>query len=417
MITRFRRLSLRSKALVVAMVLLATSGAVWGAAHYGKRAPAISTFAVKRGEFIDSTQLHGEVKALKSASIAAPADVGDLQILKVIADGTQVKPGDVVAEFDKTKTEQDLAQYRSTLKSAEAEIAQVEAQARLTEEEDQTAVLKARYEVEGDRLDASKEEIVSEIEGKEARLKLADAEQKLHEAEEKLRSDKALDAASVAEKTQASGKARFDAQRAERALTEMKLTAPAAGSISLVNHWDFRGTGPYKPGDQVWPGAEIAELPDVSSMQISARVDETERGRLAPDQPVTIQLNAIPDRQFTGRVRLISTIASLDFSGGWPFPRNFNIEIAFDQTDPRLKPGMAGQITVIVEKVLNALVIPVQAMFQKSGRNVTYVWTGSGFEERAVEAGRRSGDQILITQGLNAGDQIALKDPATSSKE
>jgi HlyD family secretion protein len=202
-------------------------------------------------------------------------------------------------------------------------------------------------------------------------------------------------------------------ERAERALTQMKVTAPAAGSVSLVNHWDFQGETPFKQGDRVWPGAEIAELPDVASMQISARVDETERGRLALNQAVTIQLNAIPERQFTGHVALISTIASMDISSGWPFPRNFDMQIALDQTDPRLKPGMAGQITVIVDKVENALAIPAQAMFQRSGRNVAYVWAGSQFEERPLEVGRRSGDQILVAKGLNAGEKVALKDPTT----
>ena len=50
------------------------------------------------------------------------------------ADGDHVKKADPVVEFDKTKTEQDLAQYKSALKSAQAEIDQARAQARLTEE-------------------------------------------------------------------------------------------------------------------------------------------------------------------------------------------------------------------------------------------------------------------------------------------
>ena len=58
-------------------------------------------------------------------TITAPAEVGDLQIIKIASDGTRVKQGDVVVEFDKTKTVQDLAQFRSTLKSSQAEIDQL----------------------------------------------------------------------------------------------------------------------------------------------------------------------------------------------------------------------------------------------------------------------------------------------------
>jgi HlyD family secretion protein len=411
MIQRFRELSMRGKAMAIVIVLLGGSIVMLGAARLGKRSPSVPTIEVKRGEFLDTTQFRGEVKALKSVTISAPAEAGDLQIIKVSAEGTAVKAGDVVVEFDQTKTEQDLAQYRSSLKSAEAAIEQARAQARLAEEEDKTAVLKARYDVEAARLEASKQEIVSRIEGEEAKLKLADAEQKLHEAETKQKSDQSLNKATIESTEQASTKAKFDVERAERSLRQMTLRAPSAGTISLLQHWSGSNMTSYRPGDSAWPGAAIAELPDATTLRISARVDETERGRLAPQQPVTVQLNAIPDRQFTGHIEQIGAIASMDFSSGWPITRNFILEIVLDQTDLRFKPGISGQVTVVVDRVADAITIPAQAMFQKSGQNVAYVWRGTQFEERAIDVGRRSGDKIMVAKGVSAGEQVALRDP------
>ena len=415
MISRIRQLWIQRKAMVVVALLSMGSGAVLGAVRYSNRFPAIPTFEVKRGEFIDSVQFRGEVKAMKSVTISAPAEAGDLEIVKIAADGTQLKQGDTIVEFDKTKTEQELAQYRSTLKSAQAEIEQARAQARLKEEEDVTVAMKARYDVEAAKLDASKQEIVSRIEGAEAKLKVADAEQKLHEMEEKLKSDRAVNKATIESKTQASKKAAYDVQRAERALTKMILRAPLAGMISLVPVWRPEGEVPFKPGDRAWPGAPMGDLPDVSSLRISARVDETERGRIAIKQLVTAQLDAIPDRQFTGNIEQISTIATIDFSAGWPIPRNFNLEIALDQADTRLKPGMTAQLTVVVDRVPDALSIPSEASFQKSGQTVAYVWEGSKFQEHAIEIRRRSRNRILVAKGLRAGERVALKDP--SAKE
>jgi len=412
MTSRIRQLWIQRKAMVVVALLSMGSGAVLGAVRYSNRFPAIPTLEVKRGEFIDSVQFRGEVKAMKSVPISAPAEAGDLEIVKIAADGTQLKQGHTIVDSDKTKTEQELAQYRSTLKSARAEIEQARAQARLKEEEDVTAVMKARYDVEAAKLDASKQEIVSRIEGAEAKLKVADAEQKLHEMEEKVKSDRALNKATIESKTQASKKAAYDVQRAERALTKMILRAPLAGMISLVPVWRPEGEVPFKPGDRAWPGALMAELPDVSSLRISARVDETERGRIAVKQSVTAQLDAIPDRQFTGNIDQISTIASIDFSAGWPIPRNFNLEIALDQADTRLKPGMTAQLTVVVDRVPDALSIPSEASFQKSGQTVAYVWEGSKFQEHAIEIRRRSGNRILVAKGLRAGERVALKDPS-----
>jgi len=411
MMQRFHRLSKLGKSAVIAVILLAGSGVVLGAVRLGRRGPTVPTIEVKRGEFLDSAQFRGEVKALKSVTISAPAEAGDLQIVKVASEGTVVKPGDVVVQFDSTKTEQELAQFRSALKSAEAEIAQAKAQARLAEEENKTAVLKARYDVEGAKLEASKQEIVSKIEGEEAKLKLADSEQKLREAETKEKSDARLNQATIESKVQASEKAKYDVARAERALGQMSQHAPSAGTISLLQHWGGSGMITYRPGDRAWPGAAIAELPNATTLRISARVDETERGRLALKQPVTVQLNAIPDRQFTGHIEQIGAIASLDFSSGWPITRNFILEIVLDQTDTRFKPGITGQVTVVVDKVANAVTMPAQALFQKSGQNIAYVWRRGQFEERAIEVGRRSGDKILVAKGVSAGEQVALRDP------
>lgn len=411
MMRRFHRLPVRGKAIVIAVILLAASGVLLGAVRLGRRTAGVPMIEVKRGEFLDSLQLRGEVKALKSVTISAPAEAGELRIIKVSPEGTPVKAGDVVVQFDGTKTEQELAQFRSALKSAEAEIAQAKAQARLAEEEDKTAVLKARYDVEGAKLEASKQEIVSKIEGEEAKLKLADSEQKLREAQEKQKSDEKLNLATIASKEHASTKAKYDVDRAERALAQMTQRAPAAGTISLLQHWAGSGMISYRSGDQAWPGAAIAELPDANTLRLSARVDETERGRLAAQQPVTVQLNAIPDRQFTGHIEQISAIASLDFAGGWPITRNFTLQVVLDQSDPRFKPGITGNITVVVDKVENALTMPAQALFQKSGQNMAYVWRGGQFEERTIEIGRRSGDKILVAKGVTAGDKVALRDP------
>ena len=411
MIQRFQKLSMRSKAIVVAIILLAGSGVVLGAVRLGKRTPTVPTMQVKREEFLDSMQFRGEVKALKSVTISAPSEAGDLQIIKVSPEGTVVKPGDVVVEFDKTKTEQDRAQYRSSLKSAEAGIDQASAQARLAEEEDKTSVLKARYAVESAKLEASKQEIVSRIEGAEAQLKLADAEQALREAETKEKSDKALNKATIESTEQASKKAQFDAKRAEQSLGQMSVRAPSAGTISLLDHWTGSSDAPYRPGDRAWPGAAIASLPDATTLRVSARVDETERGRLAAKQSVTVQFNAIPDRQFTGHIEQIGALASMDFSGGWPFPRNFDLEIVLDQTDARFKPGISGQVTVIVDRVPNAITIPAQAMFQKSGQTVAYVWSGTQFEERTIDVARRTANKIMVARGVSAGETVALRDP------
>jgi RND family efflux transporter MFP subunit len=402
---------MRRKVVVGAGVLFIGTAAIFGLAHLTRQGPKIPAYEVKQEEFVDSLQFRGEVKATRSLTISAPAEAGELQIIKIATTGTEIKKGDVVVEFDKSKTAQETAQDQSALKSAQAAIDQVKAQSRLTEEEDLTNITKAEYDVEAAKLDASKQEIVSRIEGAEANLKVTNAEQKLQELQAKLKSDRAVIHANVDSKLDASRKAEYDLQRAQRSLSTMTLVAPSSGLVNLVSVWHAGSEGPFKPGERVWPGAPIAELPDASTLRVSARVDEAERGRLAASQAASVQLDAIPERQFNGKIEQIGTIATMDFSSGWPVPRNFTLLIALDEKDPRLKPGMTAQITIIVDRIPNAISIPVQASFQRAGQTVVYVVNGSHYREQPIEVGRRSRDRILVSSGLHAGDRVALQDP------
>ena len=370
---------------------------------------------VQKGEFVDYVQVRAQTSARRSMTITAPYQSGDLQIIKLAQNGSEVKKGEVVTQFDATTMKQSLAQDESTLKSSDAEIKQAKAQANLKEEQDLTDVMKARYEAEKAKLDASQQEIVSKIAGAEAELKLSDAESKLQDAEAKLKSDQDADKADIESKQQKREQAVYDVQQAQRSLDSLTLRAPSDGMMTLMPNWrasgPFGGSAPFKAGDRAWPGAGIAELPDLSTMEIAGRIDETQRGRVQVGQTATVHIDAIPDKDFSAKVERISEIASMDFTSGWPFPRNFSITFSLANSDPRLRPGMTANVRIAVDRVPNGIIIPSEAMFHKSGQSVAYVILGSKFEERPIVVARRSGDQLLIEKGLEAGERVALRDP------
>jgi multidrug efflux pump subunit AcrA (membrane-fusion protein) len=144
---------------------------------------------------------------------------------------------------------------------------------------------------------------------------------------------------------------------------------------------------------------------------ITARIDESDRGQIRDGQPVSVRIDAIPDQEFNGHISEISTIASIDFSGSWPYPKNFSMKVSLDKTDPRLRPGMSTTLRVAMDRVPNALTIPAGALFHEEGQNVVYVLNGPKFEERFVEVTHQSNDQVLIAKGLQAGDRVALQKP------
>ena len=149
-------------ASVAALVLLlAAAGLAWR--HTST--PAVPTADVARGEFVDYIQIRGNIKAVHSIQLVAPPIGGDLQIVKLVPTGTMVRKGDIIAQFDTSDFDRSLEQRQSELKSADADIEHIKAENRLSQEQQATDVLQARFDVDRARLDVSKQEILSEIDG------------------------------------------------------------------------------------------------------------------------------------------------------------------------------------------------------------------------------------------------------------
>ncbi len=273
---------------------------VFGAIRWARSAPKLPVADVRRVEFVDYAEVHSQVKALRSQTLIAPPGAGDLQILKIATNGAKVKKGDVLVEFDASTLRQKHAQDRSAWKSTQAEIDQARAAARLKEEQDLTDSMKTRFDAEAARLDASKEEILSAIDGAEAKLKLADAERKHAEAEAKLKADRAAGAADLVSKQKKCDQAAFDVKQDEIALGSLVLHAPSDGVVVIQGNWRSAGPMsapvPFKAGDRAWPGAALIELPDPSTLRIVGRIEEADRGRLRLGQTATVRVDAVTDR-------------------------------------------------------------------------------------------------------------------------
>jgi hypothetical protein len=81
------------------------------------------------------------------------------------------------------------------------------------------------------------------------------------------------------------------------------------------------------------------------------------------------------------------------------------------QLDVLLRPGLLADVQIIVERITNVIHIPVQAVFERANRSLVYVKSGGKFEERFIKPLKRSENTMVISEGLGAGDIVALADP------
>src|SRR5687768_12376591 len=378
--------------------------------------PDVPMTEVTRGDFVDMLEIRGEIRPVKSLVLSSPLQSGELQIIKLAKSGTVVKPGDLLVQFDGSTLQRTIQEKQSELRQSDAEIEQARAQARLTEEQNATALMKARYDVDRARLDVDRGDTVSRIDNEKAKLALADAQQRLTELEEKIKSDRTSAEADVAAKSRKREKALFDLQRAERGLKNLELLAPGAGMVNVLPNYrsgNMFGGGEqeFREGDRAWPGAAIVELPDLSSVHLEARLDESDRGRLKASQEATVRIEAIPGREFKARINDISVLARVDFSSGWPPTKNFGLNLILVDGDAKIRPGMTAVARIATERVPNVILVPAESMFQRDGAPVVYRLDGSGFVETEVEVQRRGKEQSIIASGVSAGVRVATRKP------
>jgi HlyD family secretion protein len=154
----------------------------------------------------------------------------------------------------------------------------------------------------------------------------------------------------------------------------------------------------------------MVTLPQLHGLRFEALIDESDRGQLKPGQSVIIRVDAVPDRDFPGVVSDVSPLTKLDFSI-WPPAQHFSIGVEVKASDSRLRQGMNAGARVAVDRLDDSIIVPAEAVFEKSGRSVVYALRGNQFEARAIQIARRNRENVVIASGIAPGEKVAMKDP------
>jgi RND family efflux transporter MFP subunit len=307
------------------------------------------------------------------------------------------------------------------VRAADGNITQTKATQKIDNEADSMNKMSSEYDLERSKLDASKAEVLSVIEGEKNRIQVGVSEGSLQTVKASINAHQVGQNADLSRLNQAKDKAVRDLDTAQGYLGKMQLRAPIDGVVNLLPNFRSQGsfgqsTPPFKEGDNAWTGAEIAEIPDLSEMYVDLKLEEVDRGKLKLGQDVRIRVDAIPDKEFTATLDWISPIAALIFKGGSTAEKSFPARATITHLDPRLRPGMSASTEIIIEREPNALLIPARASFSKGGKPAVYQQVGKAFLTRQIEVGKQNDDDVIVTSGLKEGDVVTLESPADAAK-
>lgn len=414
--------SRRKRILGWALTAILVGGGGYAAYQYGNAATTVEVpvAKVRRGEFVISVRTRGEIRSVNSVILTAP-QVPNPQIVKIAESGKPIKAGETVVEFDAAQQEQSLLEQNTTVRTVDSEIVQTKASHRIVNEADGMNVMTAQYNLERAKLDASKAEVVSEIEGAKSRIDVGISQGELNQVGTVVKAHKATQEADLARLQQRKDKTVRDVERAKGYLTKMVLRAPQDGIVNILPNFRAQGSfgsapPPFKEGDRAWTGAAIAEIPDLSNMRIELKLEEVDRGKLRLNQRVKVRVDAIADRELDAELDWISPIAAVNYRGMGLSEKTFPARATLKQLDNRLRPGMSATAEVVIESEPNTILIPVRASIVHQGKPAVYVQQGKDFVIRPIEVGKRNDTDLIVTKGLREGEVVALENPIEAAK-
>ncbi|HEY0929476.1 MAG TPA: efflux RND transporter periplasmic adaptor subunit, partial [Gemmatimonas sp.] len=368
MVSMLRFLRARLRYVGALAVLLVGASAWLYARDTGGVNEASGVVPVKRGDFEVVVTTSGELRAPKFVQIQLPqntqqAEAYQLKIATIVAEGTVVKSGDVVAELDRSPLASKMQEVTLALQKADAQYTQAQLDTTLN-------LSQAREDLRNMQLQLEEKRIAKEQAQFEAPSVRRQAEIDLEKA------TRGLAKSTTDYKTkqeQASAKMREVGADLERQRNRLKIIndvmagftirAPADGMVIYVKEWNGRKK---TTGSQVTPWEPtVATLPDLTQMESITFLNEIDVRKVAVNQEVQIALDADPSKRLRGKIVQVANVGEQRPNAD---AKVFEVRVTVEKPDTTLRPGMTTSNAVLTQTVKNALFVPLEAVHSDSGR-------------------------------------------------
>lgn len=369
----------------------------------------VETLRIERGEFLISLRTQGELRAAESTPIMPPPGSRNPRTIQWLApDNSWVTAGEVVARFDVSDAERQASSVGIEVDKVDLQVVgkQRELERLLGELGNQMElvdiekIMADEFAIDNE-LAYSRFEIIDAMRNKE----LLDYRSGHLEDKKDNYSDRQGAEVAVLEAQRATQESKLQEQHT---LLETQLVkAPHDGYFVLEKNWFGQHAD---VGSTVFAGSKFASIPNLQKMEAVLNVLETEAVGLAVGQSAQVLIDAFPERILNGKLNSISATAA-------PIERDspvkyFTVVVTLEEADPEwIKAGSIVRAEIFINQLVDTIVIPNQAVFQKDSSNWVLLQQGNELVQRTVKLGMRGANRSQVLEGLTEGDEIALFPP------
>ena len=379
----------------------------------GKDISSIPSYTVQEGDFIISITESGEMKATSNFIIFAPRVGGRLRIVNMAPEGTLVKEGDLLVQFDPTEMLKLITDKENELIIQQSEIRKFKADQEANMARLEADVDNARITLELSKLISERMKFESESQQKQSELELERNKNSYEGSKQRIESQKIINESDFNKLLIRERQMVGDVEKARRDMEALNVKAPMQGLV--VYEFNWQTDRKFSIGDEPWAGSSLISLPDLSRVQVATMVNEIDVSKIETGQDVKIKLDAFPDRMFSGKINSVATIGKNKDNNATV--KVFDVLIDVNEVDPVFKPGMTTSNEIITEIIPDVVSVPLEAIFEKDSKTVIYKINGGSTQPVEVTLGKKNSDFVIIEKGLNTGDVVALKNPTQKTDE
>ncbi len=192
--------------------------------------------------------------------------------------------------------------------------------------------------------------------------------------------------------------AQLAVEQAQRRLDNTRIVAPWNGIVTAVNAVE---------GALAQPGTPALQLADHSQFHVNIQVDEVDIPSVAPDQSVSIELDALPERKLSGHVDKIAPSATVDQAG----TTSYLVTVHFDPTDATLRAGLSATTNITSSSRRGVPLVPNSAVQidRQTGQTFVERETEAGPQKVEVRLGLRDEQRSEVREGLSEGDKVIIR--------
>ena len=412
-----RRVDLKTSALLVgiALILLGCQAKTAPVDTGTKSEPELKPVKVRFDRLRRVMRSNGSIQAVNALTVRVPqieGQSGNLTLTKLIPGGSEVKTGDLLAEFDRTKQIDDAREAQAKYEDLRHQVDQRMAQHRSDAEKRASDLQQAEADLAKAELELRKGPILSEIDRLKNQAKVEDAQAHVASLKRSSALHDTSEAADLKILELQRDRQKVAWERSRANAEKLVLRASMTGMVAPENTWRNDSFGPPQEGDQIWGGEPLMRIFDPSEMEVQATVSETDGAALSQAAQAVVHLDAYPDLSFKAHFDSASPVATTLLGGS--VVRSFPARFRLDDRDPHLLPDLSAALDIEVISKAPAMLVPKAAVHYRQGKPyVTRVSGSESQEERLVEVGVFNDTWVEITAGLGREDRVLSRvDPA-----